>query len=172
MVADEISWYFLRSASEVGLASNFGPLSDLAMSGIPQGSGPKNADNISDRRIAAAERQTRIRRNLLAMRQDRADVLAAAFEPRLWEPQVIGQLGHELPGVAMHLELTRRLYRDDHTRKPKAGGMLLWLSNLCLHPGDYKLAAIHHAAEQALALAFQEYERAKHGGEHATLRAA
>jgi hypothetical protein len=158
MVADEVSWFFLRSASAVGYGSNFGPLADLAMSGISKNSGPKQADGMNERRIAAAERQGRVLATLLRMRPGRADVLASAYEPRQWEPQIIGQLGHELAGVAARTQTAARLYRDDRrAKRTRARSVIDWLGNICLHPEDERLFQIRMEAEQLLALAFANY---------------
>jgi hypothetical protein len=101
-VQSELEWYYQRAESEIGIRSAFGAMQAQLMIGRSGGCSPIEP-LAEDRRREAVVRMRRIGDTL--RRTDRASqrVIAAAYEPRAWGPEVRRLFPKPIDGVAYML---------------------------------------------------------------------
>jgi hypothetical protein len=99
----DLEWYFQRAESELGIRSNFDILSHQLLSGGSPTTGSKGDSLVDERRIEAVHRMRAIRRVLIEIDSASQRVLAAAYEPRAWGPEVRRLFRTPITGVAFYL---------------------------------------------------------------------
>ena len=160
VVEEELDWYFSCSESEMGLSSNFAPLVAMALTGVV-GTSADPADMMAERRIIAAHAEGQIRRRLRAIPNHLAGVLATAYEPRVWPPELLRHFARAA-AIAVRTKAARALDTGKGgSRLDAIAGRLASAVNR--HDHDL-LARIAREAEGILRPALQAYESVRGRG--------
>jgi hypothetical protein len=158
----ELAWFFLVSASELGLKSGHAAVVARieGQSGRTTAGGPKEDDggeapvrdayrtvqtpwdrdednrDIFDRlndKIDSISKHRRIRAGLEDMPRKHVSTLCAMFEERTW-PNALAQTFGEAAGLAVSCAVARDAYKEASGRKRvRSAGVREWLDNYCRH---------------------------------------
>ena len=158
---DELEWYFLRSAAEMGLSSNYWPLVQLAM--YSGGSRDYSDGSIEDTMISRVEAATRYRRVNEALRRLTAKhrrTIHAAYTERVLPKALHDRLGRAA-GVALISEHAKSCFRDDTKLRVKNDTLVAWLTSVCLDQSSKTtLSAIRADAITQLEEAYKAFAKA------------
>ncbi len=100
-VQNELEWFFQRAESEVGIRSTYdGMVAQLTMG---RSTGGNIEPVMEERRREAISRMRRVRTALAATDVQSQRILAAAYDPRAWGPEVRRVFPKPLDGVAFSM---------------------------------------------------------------------
>ena len=160
---DELDWFFTRAESAMGIQSNWGPLMEMALSGL-RGTAHDPADTDVDARLEAVHAARVIRERLQRMPRAEAEVLCAAFEARRWPTRVATVLGR-LAGVAVQTEEARSGFAEATAMKRTAADTVAtWLEELLACGGLREIAPVKWAAQCRWVTAVRAYREVRGDG--------
>jgi len=140
-VVAELTWYFQRSASEMGMGSSWESLSYLARSGCAHSSASPE-ERMTERRVEAARRHRWVHVPLLQIPVSLQLVLELHYDERKLPPQL--SLPSSIALVSTRSPLCRTSYREAAAKaRAHEDSILTWLTALCIR-------AHHHEADAAL----------------------
>jgi hypothetical protein len=159
---DDLTWYWQQSASEMGIASSWGPMVSAAQ-GAFGGSAAKPDQRMTDAHMRATARHRAIRKRLDALTIEHASALWHVYGGANAPPQTVAHLG-QLANLAAHMPATREAYEADQ-RKAKAPKLSIkaWLAMSCSsqHPA---LASIINETVAAFMAAIEAWKGTKQHG--------
>jgi hypothetical protein len=140
-VVAELTWYFQRSASEMGMGSSWESLSYLARSGCAHSSASPE-ERMTERRVEAARRHRWVHVPLLQIPVSLQLVLELHYDERKLPPQL--SLSSSIALVSTRSPLCRASYREAAAKaRAHEDSILTWLTGLCIRAKD-------HAADSTL----------------------
>ncbi len=83
----DLAWYYQQAHADCGVASSWGPMSDLALSGPSTTSQPE--DRMTDRALRAAGRHRRIRNKLARLTQRHQQIIAILYGYHRLNPETL-----------------------------------------------------------------------------------
>jgi hypothetical protein len=162
---DDLTWYWQQSASEMGIASSWGPMVSAAQ-GAFGGSAAKPDQRMTDAHMRATARHRAIRKRLDSLSSEHASTLWHVYGGTNAPPQTVAHLG-QLANLAAHMPAAREAYEADQA-KAKGGkapklNIKAWLALSCSsqHPA---LASIIEQTIQAFMAAIEAWKGTKKYG--------
>lgn len=108
----DLVWLLNESEGALGLRSSYGPLVDLALSGVTSGAGSGGPRWLSQGRVLAAGAERELRGRLERVEPRLRAVLWLAYGPQPWPSEVrrVSIFGH-WPGVLLLSETARQMFQ-------------------------------------------------------------
>lgn len=140
-VVGELTWFFQRSASEMGMGSSWESLSYLARSGCAH-SAASPEDRMTERRVEAARRHRRIYSALMQCPLMAQAVLELHYDERRLPPELVRHLSAPVALVATRSPVCRDAFKAAAGKaRAREDSLLAWLTGLCIRAAGHPTTA-------------------------------
>lgn len=163
----DLKWYFTQSDKELGCSSSWGPLCDLAQSGISFGGGVKTSDPYTERQIQAVERERRVREALRSLPIEYQRNLWLIYDAEWRRPWIRMDKFGKLGVLALHTVAAKEAYHRARASNRHAGRSLAEWLDVAAGKSEGLFAAVYREANALACEALRAFENAAYRGRDA-----